>query len=299
MVHLAKPGRDLGFFSTREVRPPLKLTTSTSRVIQFPSGHYKEPPNVAGGFKLLHLSHKAPGVRANLVGSDITTKDFNITIETWDESILYEAEAQWIEHKFGSKECAFGQFDTRDVEGYPGEGLDEGRQEWSKRCKFPASFKATEAPEVVCWLNRLDIESGKERNFRVNAYVTGVKADSAAFHLDTWGDCKLNGAALCWIAFPRGKKFVDSGTFSTSDVRPWNDPKSKNSKRIEFKKGWFKNPPTVLVSLRMLDMAGNADLRIRVDATDVDKDGFTCHLDTWDDSTLYGAGASWIALGFD
>lgn len=299
MVHLPKPGRDLGFFSTREVRPPLKPTTSTSRVIQFPSNHYEQPPNVAGGFKLLHLSHKAPGVRANLVGSDITTKDFNITIETWDESVLYEAEAQWIEHKFGSKECAFGQFDTRDVEVYPGEGKEEGRQEWSKRCKFPASFKSNEAPEVVCWLNRLDIESGQNRNFRVNAYVTGVRGDSAAFHLDTWGDCRLNGAALCWIAFPRGKKKVDSGSFSTSDMRPWHDPKSKNSKRIEFKSGWFQQPPTVLVSLHMLDMAGSADLRIRVDATDVDKDGFTWHLDTWDDSTLYGAGASWIALGFE
>jgi hypothetical protein len=113
MVHLKQPGRDLRFFSTREVRPLLKPTTSTSCVIQFPKNHYQEPPNVAGGFKLLHLSHKAPGIRANLVESDIRPNEFNITIEGWNKAVLYEAEAQLIEHKFGSKECAFGQFDTR------------------------------------------------------------------------------------------------------------------------------------------------------------------------------------------
>lgn len=48
----------------------------------------------------------------------------------------------------------------------------------------------------------------------------------------------------------------------------------------------------------MLDMAGNADLRVKVDVDEVSKDGFRWHLDTWGDSTLYAAGASWIALGF-
>jgi hypothetical protein len=185
------------------------------------------------------------------------------------------------------------------VEEYPWAGIKEGRQEWSKRCRFPNSFKGSEPPEVVCWLNRLDIESGNERNFRINAYVTGLRTDSVAFHLDTWGDCNLNGAALCWIAFSKGKKRVDCGSFSTSDVRPWHVARSENSQSVNFKKGWFDKPPIVLVALNNLDMAGNADLRIRVDATDIDKDGYTWHLESWGNSTLYATGASWIALGFE
>jgi hypothetical protein len=153
------------------------------------------------------------------------------------------------------------------------------QQEWSKMFRFPVTFD--EPPDVVCWLNRLDLASGGSRNWRLAAYVSNVTEKNAIFHLDTWGDSVLHGAAMCWIAFPKNKKKVDCGTFSTSDVRSWYDPRSVNRKRIRFKEGWFKKPPVVLVALNMLDMAGNSDLRVRVDATDVDNEGFTWHLDTW------------------
>ncbi|TKA68258.1 hypothetical protein B0A49_08020 [Cryomyces minteri] len=108
----------------------------------------------------------------------------------------------------------------------------------------------------------------------------------------------LNGAAMCWIAFPRNKACVASGSFSTSDVRSWSNPRPKNSARVAFPKGAFTKPPTVLVALNSLDMAGNSDLRIKASVDEVTSEGFRWHLDTWDDSTLYAAEASWIALGF-
>lgn len=320
MPHLSIPGPDNGVFSTEEVRRRDKPAQVTSRMIALPKNHYIKPPNIAGGFKSLDLSHKAPGVRANLVGSDITTESFRVTLETWDGGVLYAASAQWIEHKAGSKECHFGQFDTEDAQPPAqqqlGGGLKRGKslrmprklrvndsesgsvngsdygskeepmtrqpqrqQEWSKVFRFPVTFG--EPPDVVCWLNRLDLASGGSRNWRLAAYVSNITEKNAIFHIDTWGDSVLHGAAMCWIAFPKNKKRVDCGSFSTSDVRPWYDPRSRNKKRIRFKEGWFKKPPVVLVALNMLDMAGNADLRLRVDATDVDNEGFTWHLDTW------------------
>lgn len=107
MPHLSTPGPDTGLFSTLEVRPRSKPTKLTSRNIAFPANHYTEPPNVAAGFKMLDLSHKAP-IRANLVGSDLTTEGFKILFETWGGGELNAAEAQWIEHKHGAKECWFG-----------------------------------------------------------------------------------------------------------------------------------------------------------------------------------------------
>ena len=71
MVHLDVPGPDEGVFSTEEVRSRDETHDATSRTIAFPKNHYKEPPHVAGGFKLLDLSHEAP-IRANLCGSDLT-----------------------------------------------------------------------------------------------------------------------------------------------------------------------------------------------------------------------------------
>jgi len=322
MPHLSIPGPDNGFFTTEEVRPSDEPEQVTSRIIALPKHRYNKPPNIAGGFKSLDLGHRAPGVRANLVGSDITSESFRVTLETWDGGVLYSASAQWIEHKAGSKECHFGQFDTSDVEPPPqlGGGLRRGKslrvprklrvhdsesesvngstkgteygskeepmrvasqkqQEWSKSFRFPVTFE--EPPDVVCWLNRLDLASGGGRNWRLAAFVSDVTTKNATFHIDTWGDSILHGAAMCWIAFPKNKRKVDCGNISTTDVRPWYDPRSRNEKRIRFKEGWFKKPPVVLVSLNMLDMAGNADLRVQVDADDVDNEGFTWHLDTW------------------
>jgi H-type lectin domain len=321
MVHLSTPGPDTGHFSTLEVRPRNKPTQITSRIIAFPRKHYKEPPNVAGGFKMLDLSHKAPGVRANLVGSDLTKDEFRITLETWDKGRLYAAEATWIEHKAGSRECHFGQFDTRDVErdrrrkmngkrasvDYSHQGTNTGvrqengdtgaangangnaekegaqhqQQEWSKTFRFPVTFERP--PSVICWLNRLDLASDQDRNFRIRCYATNITPSHATFHISSWGDSILNGAAMCWIAFPEGKKHVDSGTIATSDVRQWFNPRPTNSARVAFREGAFQRKPTMLVALNMVDMAGNADLRVKVDIPEeeVDADGFTWHLDTW------------------
>lgn len=107
MPHLPTPGPDTGVFSTLEVRPRNKPTKLTSRNIAFPANHYTAAPNVAAGFKMLDLSHEAP-IRANLVGSDMTPEGFKVLFETWGGGQLYAAEAQWIEHKRGAKECFFG-----------------------------------------------------------------------------------------------------------------------------------------------------------------------------------------------
>lgn len=262
--------------------------------------YYKEPPNLAAGFRSLDLSHEA-NVRANLVADKITTDSFRITLETWGDSTLHSASATWMEHKSSAKDCIFGQFDTQETTP-KGSATPKkmqsthSHQENSKAIRFPSPFK--EAPEIICWLNRIDMASGSDRNWRIRAYATAITPQGFTAHLDSWSDSILHGAAMCWVAFPKNKKHVASGSFNTSDVRSWSNPKPKNSALAKFKEGVFDKKPTVLVALNMLDMAGNADLRVEVDVDRVDKQGFRWRLDTWGDSTLYAAGASWIALSF-
>lgn len=81
---------------------------------------------------------------------------------------------------------------------------------------------------------------------------------------------------MCWIAFPKRKRKVATGTFATSDVRPWHDPRQRNKGRVRFEEGAFGGKaPVVLVALNMIDMAGNADLRVKVWVDEVTKDGFS------------------------
>jgi hypothetical protein len=119
----------------------------------------------------------------------------------------------------------------------------------------------------------------------------------------------LSGAAMCWIAFPAHKKNVDSGSFGTmggsgSDSDSNSDSDSadndaaggsvrriemyeaeqrapRTTGRVRFRAGAFERVPTVLVALNMLDVAGDADLRIRVEVEDVDREGFTWRLESW------------------
>lgn len=245
-----------------------------------------------------------------------------VGIETWDRGVLYEAGATWIEHKRGGRECGFGQFDTRDVvlevsevkrvnghtksprklringrkDSLDTNGIDSSyeidyqhkqRQSFSKRIKFPSKLRGKkEPPEVVCWLNRLDLQNWKGRGHRLHAFAQDVTTESATFTLETWGDSVLNGAAMCYIAFPKGKRKVDSGYFSTYDVEDEEEGKLGATRkefrnRVEFREGWFKKPPTVLCALSMFDLGGAADLKIKVEAVDVDREGFTWCLSTW------------------
>ena len=57
----------------------------------------------------------------------------------------------------------------------------------------------------------------------------------------------------------------------------------------------YLNLPQVVVWLSNLDMACSANWRVHVYTTDITKTGFTLNLDTWADSSLYGARVVWLA----
>lgn len=308
MVHLDRTRPDTGHFSTSEVRQPEEPCLSTSRLVALPKNHYQVAPNIAAGFSSLDISCEGP-IRANLVADSITTSAFRIAVETWGNSTLFEAGATWIEHKATAKECLFDQFDTDSSEP-PAAAATAPKakitkkhlvntvpvpKKYGKPFFFPESFK--EPPEVICWLNRLDLASGPDHDYKVRAFADGISSEGFTAHLNTWDDGELNGAAMCWIAFPRHKKHVDSGRFSTLDIRKRSSPRPRTTAKVRFKQR-FDKVPTVLAALNLIDAAGNADLRVKVSISEVDREGFRWTLETRDDSTLYAAGASWIALGF-
>lgn len=77
----------------------------------------------------------------------------------------------------------------------------------------------------------------------------------------------MNGAAMDWIAVPRGKKWVASGGFATGDVRSWSDPRSRNRGSVKF--------PSKLFASASSDAAGQGKTNgsaegKKVDGGDVD-----------------------------
>lgn len=86
-----------------------------------------------------------------------------------------------------------------------------------------------------------------------------------------------------------------SGSFNTMDVRPWYIPKTKNKGTAEFQQ-LFKSIPRVLAAINWLDISNRTNLRLKLEIGDVGVKGLTWQLDAWDDTILYSAGASYIAI---
>ncbi|KAG8906770.1 hypothetical protein FRC00_012336, partial [Tulasnella sp. 408] len=61
----------------------------------------------------------------------------------------------------------------------------------------------------------------------------------------------------------------------------------------------FLTPPIVVVWLRKFATRSDTSTRIRTYASDVDVRGFTVHIDTWADTTLWTAAAFWLAYPED
>ncbi|KAJ9643566.1 hypothetical protein H2199_004245 [Coniosporium tulheliwenetii] len=106
---------------------------------------------------------------------------------------------------------------------------------------------------------------------------------------------QLYSANATWVEFEDAAHEYQTGTFDTQSIHPWKKPQKKNSERIKFKRGVYDDTPNVVVWLSGFDMATGHNWRIKVYADGIDKDGFTIHLDTWADTVLYAAQASWIA----
>jgi len=136
----------------------------------------------------------------------------------------------------------------------------------------------------------------QDKNWRVTATATDVTATGFTMHLDTWWDTVLYVATAAWIAYPSDKAGVASGSYSTQDVRPWDKPQLTNSGRINFPAGTFTGNPNVLIAFNSLDIDHSRNLRLKLSADSVSKDGMNWNIDSWYDTILYLAGASYIAF---
>ena len=87
---------------------------------------------------------------------------------------------------------------------------------------------------------------------------------------------------------------VDAGTFSTEEVRPRTKPSKSTSRKIVFFPGQYKKPPSLATGFRSLELAHETPARASLVASDVTEESFKVALETWGNSTLYSASATWL-----
>jgi len=148
-------------------------------------------------------------------------------------------------------------------------------------------------PRIAVGLTWLDVDHSK--NLRISAKASDVTTANFNAELNAWSDTILYGAGMSYLELGSAFDYVETGTFNTQDIRPWDKPQLQNSKRIDFSKAFEGSAPKVVCWINSMDFDHTKNARITVSATDIDTKGFTAHIDSWADTVLYSAGITWIA----
>jgi hypothetical protein len=209
-----------------------------------------------------------------------------VRLDAWSDTVLYSAGCNWLEVYENDPDFQFGKFSTTEV--HP---ADQPQTQTSSVVTFPIPFDVS--PSVVVWLSGFELANNA--NWRVRAYVTEVTNQSFRIHIDSWSDTTLYAATAWWVAYPSDRPHIASGSYSTIDVRPWNAPQLVTKGHVEFAKT-FPQHPTVYAALHSLDISNGGDLNIHLDTSNITTEGFQWSFETLPGSTLFSAGASYIAI---
>ncbi|KAF2260859.1 zincin [Lojkania enalia] len=274
--------RSSGIWSTREARdwfPPVALN---AKQILF-NTEYLTKPQLALGLNELDID-EAHDVRVKIFADRVTTKDFIVRIDAWDDTALYSGGATWVE------------FDQNDSDYQVAVGtykvVAPPSQTNSMHITFSSAYQ--EEPKIIVWLSSLNMS--KERNIRIAAYADNIKPDGFDIHIDTWSDSILHGATATWIAYPSSKDGVTSGNDDTSHHRDWYPAQLNNGHKLTYNTLYDK-VPKVYVAINRLDFDAARNVRFKAFASDETEKGFQWNVNSWSDSLCYGAGVGWIAFG--
>lgn len=269
-------------FSTMEIRPWDEPQPRTEKLKSYYHKYDSAPPIVIG-LTSLDIS-KASDIRVFANIRKATTEEFKVSLESWDDTKLYSASMTFLEMSPAFSYIQTGVYSARE------DWSKAPQQKYSKRIKFERPFDSP--PKVVTWLQSLHMD--KNRHWRVRVYATNIDATGFTIHADTWEDSILYSAGVTWLAYPAEQPGVSSGRFDTDDVRSWKSPKAQNSDTKEFDTS-FSKTPKVIMALDKLDYDHAKNLRVRLSMSSVTDSGITWHIQSWGDSIMYGAGASFFA----
>lgn len=274
----------VGTFHTGEVRRMDQSSGHTSKMVSFPKP-YRLRPGIPVGLMWLDAGNNN-NIRVQCYSSNIDETYFEINIDTWSGTQLYQASCAWMEIGPSHPDFQYGTYNTLEDHSWK-----DYRATNTRKVVFLHEYDVP--PKVVVWLSALDMLWN--RNWRVRAYATHITTTGFTLHIDTWGDSVLYSAAASWVSHPPDMPGVVSGSFSTSD--PSGVTQLSTTGFAAFDRGVFDFPPRTIMGINSLDIDRDRNLRIAVGATAVHANGMAWHLNSWGDTKLYSASASYIALG--
>ena len=135
---------------------------------------------------------------------------------------------------------------------------------------------------------------------------------SSIMHYSIPSGCTTNGVVVGWNStlsqkdielikrlypnsFAPTSAKLETGTFNTMEVRPWQKPQAHNVGTVQLTLS-NTSPPNILLGLNWLDMN---ILRIKSHVLDVTTNSVKIDLESWGDTVQSSAGCSWLSIPKD
>jgi hypothetical protein len=264
----------------------------TQRSINFPRP-FVGRPRLAHGLREIDITND-DNIRISSTYQNVTRSSVDCNIITWAETTLLSAAADVLAIAPCELDILTGKH-TRCLWTNPSAPA-------AVRIDFERPFQTP--PKVAVFLNC--VELGKSRNWNVQASASDIDEDGFILHVGTDPiDSIFYAARVGWIAYPEDRTNIFSTSISTSDVRPVDKPELQTRHEISFDSSEFRvkpafnkflRAPSVFIALNSFNIDCHSNLRINAYVDNVTTSGLVWHIDTWDDSTVYSAGATIIAF---
>ncbi|KAL8662641.1 MAG: hypothetical protein Q9168_008224 [Polycauliona sp. 1 TL-2023] len=289
-IHFTYPPPDLdaGQFNTMELHPSNKPVLENKKT-KYLWKKYDKPPRIPVSLTSLDIGSDK-NIRLLASATEISQQDFTATLSAWGDTDLYGASLTYLEASSPTFDyLRTGTFHTTEVSPW-----QDKKPQVSKRIDFSQPFDGTDAPSVICWLYTVDMS--KDKNWRIKTFVSDIDTKGFTAHIETWDDSVMYQAGITWIAYPASQNNVACGIFSTDDIRDAGKPQPENSATLKFARK-FGGRPKLAMGLTGFDYGNGRNLRVRLSTSGVTEEALSWHLQSWGDSVMYRASASYFAWG--
>ncbi|KAK4146595.1 uncharacterized protein C8A04DRAFT_25511 [Dichotomopilus funicola] len=193
---------EVGEYNTLDTRPNFRQPALPSpdnpglrrdiSHVDFRKGKYTSPPNILIWLTAFDFDNRY-NWRVRAAAHNVTASGFDVVIESWGDTTLYSAAAEWVAYPKDQAGVLSGRVSSNDYRNwFPAQAGNQGK------VRFAVPFERLN-PKVFMALSELDMDSS--RNLRVKVYADRVSSEGFTWHGDAWEDSLLYSVGADWIAF--------------------------------------------------------------------------------------------------
>lgn len=185
---------------------------------------------------------------------------------------------------------AVGTFNTNEVRPW-----NQPRPKTSRSIFFAKPYSAP--PGLPVGLNMLYIAN--KSVLRVRSVASNVQNGRFDIAIENWINEKTLYAGACtWLEVEANDSNFQFGKFDTMEDYAWDNPQVHHTRLVTFPRA-YSAPPKVEVWFSLLELHRNHDRRVKTYTTDVTATSCTIHIESWGDTILNFATATWVAYPAD